>query len=284
MLRSILFTFCCLICIPAFAGGPWLYPMGQGYIQVQSVLPAYKYDSMLMGYFTKDRQGVNRKTFNSDFSLYLEYGLTDKIDLIASLPFKYVSTGEVTDEPFFPDLLPEGDLFGLSNPRLAIKYGILDRNVHLAISLQTSWNAINQDLDKGLATGYDANSFGLMVHVGRSSEKHYGFLEVGYHKYTNNFSDVLEVNLEHGFHIGQRWNLAFALNARHSLENGSYRNENLEQTGFYPNNQEWAAISAKAAYETANGWGFNIALPLVPIKFRYVGFNGTIGLGIYKRL
>lgn len=277
------FAFVLGVISPSLAQGPWTQKKGEGYFQFQSILPAYKYESLLNGRFVNERQGVNRKTFNSDYSFYLEYGLGDKLDVITSLPFKYVSTGELTDKLHFGDLLAEGNLFGLSNPRLAFRYSLLEKKVNVAVSLQTSWNTISKDLDKGLATGFDASSFGAMIHIGRSKEKHYGFLAVGYHKYTNDFSDVLEINLEHGWKIGPKWNISFALNARHSLENGSYRNENLEQTGLYPNNQEWAAISVKAAYEWANGFGVNLALPLVPIKFQYVGFNGTIGLSIYKK-
>ena len=272
------------VSLSSYAQGPWTQQKGEGYIQFQSILPAYQYKSLLNGRFINDRQGVNRKTFNSDFSFYFEYGLGEKLDVIASLPFKYIKTGDLTDEQHFDDLLSEGDLFGLSNPRLALRYGLIEKKVKVAVSLQTSWNTISQDLDKGLATGFDASSFGAMIHIGRSKENQYGFLSIGYHIYTNDFSDVLEINLEHGWKLRQKWNLALALNARHSIENGSYRNLNLEQTGFYPNNTEWAAISAKVAYDLTNGYGVNLALPLVPIKFQYVGFNGTIGLGIYKKI
>ena len=126
------------------------------------------------------------------------------------------------------------------------------------------------------------NSIGLMAHIGRSSAKQYGFLEVGYHKLTNNFSDALEVNLEHGWILGEKWSVALALNARHALKNGDYFNENLRQTGLSPNDQSWAAISGKANYNLNNGWGINATMPMVPIRFSYVGFNGTVGLGIYK--
>ena len=281
--RALMCALTLCISFPSFAQGPWTQVKGQGYVQFQSILPAYQYESLLNGRFINDTQGVNRKTFNSDYSVYMEYGLGSRLDVIALLPFKYISTGDLTDEQHFDNLLPEGDLFGLSNPRLAIRYALVEKKVKMAVSLHTSWNTISKDLAKGLATGFDANSFGAMVHIGRAKEKHYGFLAIGYHKYTHDFSDVLEINLEHGWNLGQKWNLAFALNARHSLDNGTYRNKNLEQTGFYPNNQEWAAISAKVAYDLPKGYGLNLALPLVPIKFQYVGFNGTIGLGVYKK-
>lgn len=265
------------------AGGPWLQKKKSGLAQIQLIVPAYSYSSLLMGTFINETQGINRKVFNLDYSVYLEYGLSDKLDLITTLPFKYVKTGELTNQQHVPNLLPEGDLHGLSNYQLALKYGLIDKKIKVAVSIHSRWNTISKNLDKGLATGFDANSFGIMAHVGRSSEKHYGFLEVGFHTYTNNFSDVVEINLEHGWILGKRWNLALVLNARHSLENGSYHNENLTQTGLYPNDQSWAAVSGKVAYEKENGWGINAALPLIPIKFKYVGYNGTINLGVFKK-
>lgn len=282
-IQFVVLVFVMCLSIPSFAGGPWLFPKKGGYIQFQTILPVYPYTSLLNGRFIKNTQDINRSVFNSDYSIYLEYGLTDRLNIMTSLPFKYVSTGDLVEEPPFSNVLEEGSLFGLNNYAFALKYGLVDKKVKVAVSLQTTWNTISKNLDKGLATGFDANSFGLMAHIGRSNEKHYGFLEVGFHKYTNGFSDVLEINLEHGFRLGARFNLAFVLNARHSLENGTFVNENLEQTGLYPNNQEWAAVSGKLNYEGKNGLGVNFGMPLIPIKFQYVGFNGTVTLGVYKR-
>ncbi len=284
MKKKILLSIASLIFgISSMAGGPWLQKKKQGLVQAQVIVPVYPYSSMLMGVFINETQGINRTVYNLDYSLYAEYGITDKLNIITSLPFKYVATGELTDEQYFDNLLPEGSLSGLSNYHLALKYGILDKKVKVAVSVVTRWNTIRQDLDRGLATGFDANSFGVMAHVGRSNAKHYGFLEVGFNKYTNNFSDVIEINLEHGWNLGARWNLALALNARHALENGSYHNENLVQTGLYPNDQSWAVISGKVSYETENGWGANANVPMVPLRFKYVGYNGTVCVGVYKK-
>lgn len=129
MLRFLIFSVLFSLSLPSFAGGPWLFPQKQGYIQFQSILPAYRYNSLLMGAFIKERQAINREIFNSDYSLYLEYGLTNKLNIIASLPFKYVSSGALTGEETFTEVLPEGSLFGLSNPRIAIKYGLVDKNI-----------------------------------------------------------------------------------------------------------------------------------------------------------
>lgn len=269
--------------LPAIAGGPWLHKKKDGFIQAQANLPAYQYKSMLMGAGIKDIQYTNRKVFNSDYTLYFEYGITDKLDVIALMPLKHVSTGDVTDSVDLNTLLPEGNLTGLSNPELSLKYGLLDKKVKLAISLTGSFNTISSDLEKGLATGFDANSIGLTTHIGRSAGIHYGFAEVGYHLYDNNFSDVLKARVEHGWIIKKRWIVGLTLDARISMENGSYFNANLAQTGLYPNNQSFVAIGAKVAYETEKGFGFNLANPLIPIYFKYIGFNGAIAFGAYKK-
>ncbi len=284
MKRKILSTILTIsISLSSFAGGPWTQKKNKGFIQFQGILPAYQYKSLLMGNLINDKQHTNRKVFNSDYILYSEFGITDKIDIIANLPFKYVSTGDITKEAEPLNILPKGELFGLSNPELSLKYGILDRKVKIAASINYSFNPISKKLEQGLATGYDANSIGITAHVGRSTEKQYGFLEVGIHKYSNDFSDVVKIRIEHGWQIKERITVGLTMDARHSLENGSYFNENLAQTGLYPNDQSFIAISGKLAYEKDNGLGLSFSMPLIPIKFKYVGFNGTFAFGIYKK-
>lgn len=272
-----------LLAHTAKAGGPWTTPKGHGYAQVQAIFPAYRYSGLLMSHF-RDVQGVNRYTYNADYSAYLEYGITDRLDLTTALPFKYISTGDLTDEQYFDPLLEEGNLTGLSNYHLGLKYGLVDGDVKVAMSFLTRWNTATFDMDKGLATGYEANSYGLMLHVGRGNDRQYGFVEVGYHYMSNDYSDIIEVNLEHGWKVKEVWYLAAMFNVRKSLYNGSYQNNALSQTGMYPNNQEWIVGSLKIARELDKGWGLNTALPLVPIYFNQVGFNGAFSLGLYRKL
>lgn len=269
------------------AQSPWLHKKNDGFLQIQGILPAYQYSSTLNGFFLSDKQDVNRETFNSDYSLYIEFGITDKLNVTSVLPFKYVSTGDLTDTQSnlpFNNVLEEGSLSGIGNYRLALKYSLgKKKNVDFAISLDTRWNTISQDLNKGLSTGYDANVFGLVFHAGRSFSNHYGFASLGYYKYTNDYSDIIEINIEHGWILNKRWNIAAALDGHLSLHNGSYFNANLDQTGLYPNDQEWIVISGKASYNLKNNFGINAALPVIPIYFNRVGFNGTFALGFFKK-
>ena len=279
---------CLLVCSTIYtqAQSPWLHKKNDGYIQVQGILPAYQYSSALNGFFLGDEQDVNRKTFNADYSIYLEYGIMNNLNLISVLPFKYISTNEFTnpeDELPFDNVLEEGSLSGYGNYRFALKYGFGGKKANFAISLDTRWNTISQELEKGLSTGYDANAFGLVLHAGRGYSNHYGFAAIGFYKYTNDYSDVVEINIEHGWKLKERWNVALALDGRFSLYDGFYFNENLDQTGIYPNDQEWLTIGVKAAYDLKNNFGLNAALPLIPIYFNRVGFNGTFAMGLYKK-
>mgnify|MGYP001060089278 CR=1 FL=1 len=265
------------------AGGPWLHEKGRGFVQAQVVWPAYSYSSLLMGDFIKDTQGVNRETFVADFNFYVEYGITDRLNAISSLPMKYIKTGGLTESLAHPNLLPEGDLFGLSNYRLELKYKLLDKKIKVATSLISAWNTISKDLDKGLATGYEGNAYGLMVHGGRSKEKHYGFVDAGYLFYTHGYSDALELKVEHGWKLKHHLTLAFAFEGRFSMSNGSKFNANLAQTGASPNNQDWAYVGGKLFYERQNGLGFSLAVPMIPIRFKNVGYNGALGIGAFKK-
>jgi hypothetical protein len=50
------------ISLSSIGAGPWVQGKGKGVFSLQSVLPISTYETMLMGSFLKEKQGVNRKT------------------------------------------------------------------------------------------------------------------------------------------------------------------------------------------------------------------------------
>lgn len=42
-------------------------------------------------------------------------------------------------------------------------------------------------------------------------------------------------------------------------------------------------MGLKGVYEVNDGLGFSFGFPLVPIKFRYVGFTGSFAFGVYRK-
>ena len=268
-------------CATSFAGGPWLQPAKSGFFQVQATLPVGTYNRLFLS--NNKQLDLNREVTDMNFQAYLEYGITDKINIVTVLPYKYISTGATQSTLTNPTLLPSGKLSGFSNYKLALKYRVSDKNYKIAISIQSSFNSTTQDLEKGLVTGYQTNSIGLYGHIGKGfSENFYSFIEGGFNSVSNNFSDFYEIHYEIGYQFKPSFWGAFTLDLRETLRNGNYRNENLRQTGFYTNNQEYFAFGLKTSYELKNKIGFNAAF-FGAFSGNYVAYLSTYSIGIYKK-
>ena len=220
------------------AGGPWLIEKKSGYFQLQTTLPIGTYNRLFLS--NNKRLDLNRNVTDINFQAYLEYGITDKLNLITVLPFKYISTGSNQKPLTNPVLLPSGNLSGIGNYKIGLKHQISNKNLKIAASIQSSFKPYNSALEKGLITGYNANSIGLYGHLGKSfSSNLYSFIEGGINTLSNDFSDFYEIHYEIGYQLKPSFWGVFTLDLRESLRNGSYRNEKLQQTGFYTNDQEY---------------------------------------------
>jgi len=267
------------LCI--FAGGPWLLPKKSGFFQLQTTLPAGAYTSLFQS--NGKTLDLNRKVIDVNFQAYLEYGITDKLDVIGVLPYKFISTGDTLDSGVNPETLSRGSLNGFSNPKLGFKYKVWDKGINAAVSVQSTFNAASKELDKGLITGYDANSIGLYAHVGKSfSEDLYSFIDAGFNISSDNFSDFIDIHYELGYQLSTNFWGVITFDIRESIENGSARNNNLNQTGFYTNDQEYFAFGIKLAYELKNQIGFTAAT-FGAFSGNNVAQIATCSLGIYKK-
>ncbi len=288
-LLSSLFTVLLIVVLAndAFAGGPWLLKKGKGYFQLQAHFAAYRYSQLLTGFGATKTRNINREIFYADYGFYGEYGITDKLDVMAMLPFKYADAGDLTNKEtnFVGGLLEGGSINGLSNVRLGLKYGLIDKDVKLAISAQAALNTVSTEAEKGLTTGFQANAFGLMAHVGGGlGSKWYAFAEMGFMKYTDEFSDTVEGRVEIGRTLGNAFTLMLTTEVRLSFDNGSYYNENFIQTGLYPNDQQWIASSLKLNWQSAGKFGAHIGTALIPLHLTNVGFAGTFVIGAYLKI
>jgi len=263
------------------AGGPWLKKKNTGFFQLQTTLPVGNFNRL----FLENNQEVklNRSILDYTYQVYLEYGLSDNINIISTLPFKQISTGNRGSETVNPEILPKGNLSGIGNYKIALKYNLSDKKVKSAITLQSSLKTNSKKIESGLITGYDANSFGPYLSIGGSfSQKLYSYIETGINFYSNNFSNTIEVHYELGYQINSSLWAVLTFDMRESLKNGSYRNKNLRQTGFYTNNQEFVSPGLKINYKLKNEFGLSIAT-YAGFSGNYVGKIGMFSLGIYKK-
>jgi hypothetical protein len=281
-MKSILFYLIILLFpFSAIAGGPWTPGKKHGFLQIQTTFPAGPYKQLYVS--NGDNLELNRGVTDISIQAFLEYGLSDKFSLVTALPYKIVSTNnDINLNSEFP-LLPEGKLSGFGNYEVALKYKFLDKSFISAFSVKAEFNTGSRDLEKGLATGYDASGYSLYWHIGKSfSSKFYSFFESGYSLRTNDFSDDYRLLLEAGYQPANKLWLALVFDLRQSLRNGNYDNTNLQQTGLYTNNQEFFAFGIKTSYELNNKFGFS-ASTYGAFSGNYVAYSATFNIGFFLK-
>lgn len=267
----------------ANAQSPWLYKKNKGFFQVQTTFLVFPYESLVIGKRT-ETVDINREVSTTDVSAYFEYGLSDRWNVIGKIPVRYVSTGDETGTLTNPVLLEEGSLVGLSNIELALKRQLIDKRIKVATSLRTVLNTIDKDLSKGLVTGYNYNAVGIFGHVGGNiGNTGYAFMDAGYMKTSNDFSDYFQQHFEGGRRFGRAFWVRLTLDIRKSLKNGEYDSGTLLQTGLSPNDQEWIGFGFGVAYETKNQLGFNFSSGGA-FDAKYIGLAAPVTIGVYKKM
>ncbi|RLD54313.1 MAG: hypothetical protein DRJ05_14915 [Bacteroidetes bacterium] len=267
--------------ISVFAGGPWTPGKKHGFLQIQTTFPATPYNQL----FISDGSilELNRGVMDITIQAFLEYGINEKFSLITSLPYKFVSTNNEINLNSELPLLPEGSLSGLGNYEMALKYKFLDKTYISAVSVKAEFNTSSRDLEKGLATGYDASGYSLFWHIGRSfGARFYSFFESGYTLRTNDFSNDFRFVLEAGYQPANNFWLAIVFDKKQSMENGNYNDNNLQQTGLYTNNQEFFAFGLKTSYGLKSKIGFS-ASTFGAFSGNYVAHSATFNIGVFKK-
>lgn len=241
------------------AGGPWTQEKGRGYAQLSfTFIPAY---GSLYG---RDGKTINLNREVSDQTLlgYGEYGLTPRLTLIGEVPLKFVSTAdELLSGSDFPDnVLESGSLSGLGNVSLALKYALLQKK-RLLLSGQVKIDAptATGKANTGLRTGTDTWGVAPTLILGGSRRNIYVFVESGVRFRGNNYSQEFLLGGEAGISLFSRFWLIGVLDVRQSINDGTHDNENSEQTGLYPDNQEYVAFGLKLIAEINRRFGVNLS-------------------------
>jgi len=196
---------------------------------------------------------TTRKTFNT--SIYGEYGLTNKIDLIAYIPFFTRSSQNNTVSSTRGNTLNEGaSLSSFGDTDIGIRYGLIKNNL-LALSatlklgiplgdtsgghdtavLQNGDGEFNQQIQMDLGIPFKISIIGA-----------YAKTFVAYNKRTRGFSDEIYYGGEVGLNFFQKLWLIGRLNILNSTKNG-----NLSDAGsgsIFANNIEYTNLGLGVAY------------------------------------
>lgn len=245
---------------PAMAGGPWTQLKNSGYAQLS--FSSIRSNSLFNN--NGESYQLYRQVTDLTFQGYIEYGLTDRLTLVANIPFKSVSTGTTTynaDSSLVSLPFPDGNLSGLGNASLSLKYLLVDNAWKFAAQLKTAANASKADAATGLQTGYDCWSYQPALFAGTSKDAWYAFVSAGVTIRSNHYSESFNATAEagYGFFNHKTW-VILVLDLDKSFLNDSTQRMDYLRTGLYVNNQEYFSYGLKVNQQIGMHWNVNVSL------------------------
>ena len=284
-LTIIWFSVLMLAAYSSQAGGPWVLAKKKGFFQIQATIPIGSYSRLFHRDGIASDIHLHRGVTDTHLQAYLEYGLTNKLTIVTTLPFKYVETSSDLNSggnSDFNEALNAGSLSGIGNASFALKHQVINKKWVGSVSAKYEFNSARTNLNKGLATGYQANALSSFVHLGKSFKGDaYFFTEMGGTIRENDYSDEWQVSTEVGKKVKTLWT-AFVLDYKRSLRNGNKIDPSLDQTGLYTNNQEYFAFGFKVAKEFENGNGINLS-SFGAFSGHNVAHLATVNIGWFKK-
>ena len=236
----------------AFSQSPWTQKKGEAYTQFGfSTIPNY---SSLFGDPNFDTE---RSITDNTFQLYGEYGVSDKTTLLLNVPFKNISTSDLTNpSPTSVPITQEETVSSLGNITAGVRHNFYNNKWLISGQLDIELNTGSYQELSGIRTGYDAFTFRPLISAGRGFDKFYVQAFTGLDLRTNDYSSNFKIGGEAGAKVLNRvWVVGF-LDIVQSFENGDFvpPAENI-LTGLYVNDQEFFGYGLKAIVEATPKFG-----------------------------
>lgn len=262
----------------AFSQSPWTKKKDEAYLQLSF--------TTISGYtelFAKeDAFSTNREISDNTLQLYAEYGLSDKTTLIANVPLKLVSSGDLVDAAV--NLTTESSLTSLGNIQFGVKHNFYNKKWLITGQLMIEANSGDFELASGLRTGYDAWSFVPIVIVGRGFDSWYIQAFTGVDIKTNEYSSAFKLGGELGYKTTDWLWIAGFLDGLASFQNGEVAIPVTNTlTGLYVNNQSFAAFGLKLIGEFNDNFGANLGFGGA-LSGRRVAKAPALSVGVYYKL
>ena len=230
---------------------------------------------------------ATRTQFNLNF--YGEYGISNKLDVIAYVPFFARATQNNVFSATNGSLIQPGE--GVNS------IGDIDLGLNYNFFKKGNWSA-SARLIFGLPTGEDAGGSDGSYQTGDGEFNQYlsGLLGystsfngtpfyaksyIGINNRTQNFSDEFRFGLESGINIFNKkvW-LIGRLDVVESLHNGSLNAQNVAQGSIFANNIEFIGIGAEVSYYITDKWGVSVGVGGA-ISGRIIAANPSLTGGIF---
>lgn len=242
--KTLLFSL--FITSTLLAQSPWTKEKGDLFVNV-SYTTISDYNEIFgdPDYFT------NGKITDNTYQIYSEYGLSDKITFIASIPLKSISVNNfVYIDPAINCVGDCSEILNFNetafgNISLGIKQQFYNKGWVISGQFVTELNTGSFDEKSGIRTGYDAFTFTPQLLAGKSFGKTFFQSHIGVDVRTNDYSNNFKIGGEFGGKVLKNiWLIGF-VDIVESFEDGNRINDN-PLNGLYQNDQEYGAYGVKA--------------------------------------
>ena len=199
------------------------------------------------------------RTYTASF--YGEYGLTDRLTVVAYVPFfeRVTLNRQVGSESGFEffggDAVP-----GIADADLGLRFGLLkDRPTVLSVGLKLGLPLGQDEQENGLLTGDSELNQLATLEAGHSfyPAPAYAKAAVGFNNRVNGYSDEIVYLLEGGYTFDRALTLTARLRGVASLNNGDDAVLG-GMGGLYANNQQYLSYGLELSYTRRDAYGLSL--------------------------
>ncbi len=265
LLLTLLFTFLA----DYLQAGLWPQGKGNGYFNVAFTYLKYNevINGSLFGQDGFDKLPLKRSVSDHTLNGYLEYGISDRLTVIANVPFKLLKAGEkvrsLKNDPFAKDTLTNGTLNTLGNINIGARYLIARNELLWSLQLTSGVRSAAYQHNTGLRSGYNAWYLTPKLEAGKSWGKTYFSTSLGYRYKSNGYAHDLVTDNEFGYQwrrsSGRSTWFILTAGAVLPVTEGRHDDKNTEQTGLYRDEEGFVDPGLKINHYITERWSINIS-------------------------
>ncbi len=234
----------------------WTQKKGNGYIQFSSRV------TVADEFYEPGGNKVDITTFGDySFSIFANYGLTDKLTVFGSFPFKRLTLNRIEGKNSGFEFFPGDSKNGISDFTVGVKYGLGKiGSTSFAASLALGIPVGDNEQPNGLYTGDGEFNQHISIGFGHSFKGPiYIAGKAGYNFRSNDYSDEVRYNFEIGYRVNKSILLMLKADGVETTRNGA--DGTLGGTaGLFANNQNYLAYGPEIIYSFSDLMGLNLGV------------------------
>lgn len=254
-LLSILFV---MSTITVEAGGGWISGKGKGFFKLS------EWWVVADAHFTDTGEidpNVTIGLFNT--TLYGEYGLSDKFDIILNFPVFSRSYSNLIRSKTTGDIIaPSQTLNSLGDTELGVKYGlvrnkviVVSSSIYLGLPLGNKSGGNNGTLQTGDGEFNQRVSLDISTSFSVGNVNTFYAINVGVNNRTQGFSDEFRYGIETGLIVNKKIIGIFRLQGLKSFKNASFTETN--GASLFASDTEYLSYTFEVGYEIKGKYGIS---------------------------